>query len=284
MEQLFSWEVSSVLVVFFIGFGQRSVDLENFPKAKLCFLFAAADAMGGVVMWVARTGLQTLSKYALIFVVTGLIGVLAMHSWLYVEGKKEEKRKPKPSGNSSLPENRFPTSGEIAEDLAKKLREDEASHLQPMVKRGSPFIAQIPFTVYLDSWNTLNARVPLESFTIEDPLRETYAELGQYSSINLGLQEDPKTRQIIDPKSAITDAEITYLLGCTLQYYILHFITETGDSVQAINQEFKDGRVTVTPAATVAIPDSQEYSRSRLLKLLPEFKLPYANGDQPVVQ
>jgi hypothetical protein len=94
MGWLFSWGVTSVIVVAFASLGQGFVALKDFKLAKLFFLLAAADAAGGIVMWGIKTDVSPLVRILTVFVGMGLVGVLAMQSIRYVDRKKVEKENP----------------------------------------------------------------------------------------------------------------------------------------------------------------------------------------------
>jgi hypothetical protein len=91
MEWLFSWGVVSVVVAVLIGVGFGFLALNDFKLAKLCFLLAAADAIGGMVMWGVRTDIPPWLRTGIIFASIGLIGVLTVQSFRYVDQKKELK-------------------------------------------------------------------------------------------------------------------------------------------------------------------------------------------------
>ncbi len=194
--------------------------------------------------------------------------------------KAAEQPKPQPPPPKpeviTLPETKQPTSAEIAADLAKKLMEEETERIQPLVKRGSPFAVQVPFTVYRDRWNTIISGVPMEANT-EDPLFSTYNELAGASRVSWDPQYDQQTHQIIPADPKVTGADNQHFLARLLQYYSLRSIVDMGSPAMEI--KLKDGRANATPTYSVIIPDEQEYPRDKLLKLLPLFKLPYVAGN-----
>jgi hypothetical protein len=91
MEWLFSWEVVSVLVTLLISIGLGALALDDFKLAKTCFLIAAADALGGVVMEGAKSNSGPWVKTLIVFLVAGGIGVLLTWGMKYVDVKKESK-------------------------------------------------------------------------------------------------------------------------------------------------------------------------------------------------
>jgi len=96
VEWLLSWEVVSVVSVALAAAGQGFIGLEDFKLAKLCFLLAAADAIGGMVMWGIKTDVPPWMRIGIVFVSIGLIGVLAVQSFRYVDRKEEKKRSADP--------------------------------------------------------------------------------------------------------------------------------------------------------------------------------------------
>jgi hypothetical protein len=94
MERLFSWEVTSVAVGLFIAIGLGVLALDDFRLAKLFFLLAAADAIGGIVMWEAKIDFPPWGKILFVFALAGSVGVLAMLSLRYVDKKEVKKSKP----------------------------------------------------------------------------------------------------------------------------------------------------------------------------------------------
>jgi hypothetical protein len=92
MEWLFSWEVSSWVVGGAIAAAFSFLALDDFKLAKLFFLLAAADAVGGIVMWGAKTDLPPWGRSLLIFVMIGSIGLLAVQALRYVDKKQRAKQ------------------------------------------------------------------------------------------------------------------------------------------------------------------------------------------------
>jgi len=92
MEWLFSWEVTSVVVgtIVAIGFG-FAWECEVKP-AKICFLLAAADAMGGIAMWGAKSAGSTWLTTLGVVCGCGLVGFLVLQSFRYVDHKEEKKK------------------------------------------------------------------------------------------------------------------------------------------------------------------------------------------------
>jgi hypothetical protein len=91
MGWLFSWEVSSWVVGGAIAAAFSFLALDDFKLAKLFFLLAAADAIGGIVMWGAKTELPPWGRSLLIFAMIGSIGVLADQALRYVDKKQKTK-------------------------------------------------------------------------------------------------------------------------------------------------------------------------------------------------
>jgi hypothetical protein len=91
MEWLFSWEVTSVVVVAFLATAFAFLALDDFKLAKLCFLVAAADAIGGMVMWGVKTQATSWARYVVVFIMVGSIGVLAVASLAYANRKSAAK-------------------------------------------------------------------------------------------------------------------------------------------------------------------------------------------------
>jgi hypothetical protein len=97
LEWLFSWEVVSVMVGLLVSIGLGVLALDDFKLAKLFFLSAAADAVGGMVMWGVKTDVPPWVRNGIVFVSVGLIGVLLVQSFRYVDRKEVAKK-----GNSSF--------------------------------------------------------------------------------------------------------------------------------------------------------------------------------------
>jgi hypothetical protein len=99
MEWLFSWEVTSVVVALAISVALGVLALNDFWPAKFLFLIAAADAIGGTIMSISRSGLSASWQGVLVFVAGGSICLLLFLSFRYVDSKKD-----KASANSPLQE------------------------------------------------------------------------------------------------------------------------------------------------------------------------------------
>src|SRR5437660_818883 len=93
MEWLFSWEVVSVVVGLLVSIGLGVLALDDFKLAKLCFLFAAADGIGGIAMWGAKSTLSPWVSTVTVICISGVIGLLALQSFRYVDRKTEQKER-----------------------------------------------------------------------------------------------------------------------------------------------------------------------------------------------
>jgi hypothetical protein len=113
MQWLFSWEVTSVVVVLAITVALGTLPLKDFGLAKFFFVIAAADAIGGTIMGISRSGLSIKWQGVLVFAAGGCICLLLFLSLRYVDSKKE-----KATVNSSLQEK--PVHKDAAVPDAKK--------------------------------------------------------------------------------------------------------------------------------------------------------------------
>jgi len=91
MEWLFSWEVVSVVVALLVSIGLGVLALVDFKWAKLFFLLAAADAIGGIAMGGTKSTLPTWATNVVVVGLCGMVGFLTLQSLRYVDGKKELK-------------------------------------------------------------------------------------------------------------------------------------------------------------------------------------------------
>lgn len=96
MELLFRWEVTSVVVVFLVGIGLAVLALNDFKRAKLFFLLSAADAIGGTAMAIDKSGIPSWAMGITAFLGCGLIGLMLLASFRYVDRKEAEKRTTSP--------------------------------------------------------------------------------------------------------------------------------------------------------------------------------------------
>jgi len=88
MEWLFSWEVTSWTVGILVAVAFAVIALKDFRLAKLLFLLAAADAIGGIEMTVVKSPLISPMKWLLAFALAGLVGLATCACFLYTDGKK----------------------------------------------------------------------------------------------------------------------------------------------------------------------------------------------------
>jgi uncharacterized membrane protein YidH (DUF202 family) len=109
MEWLFSWEVASWFIAGLIGAALAFLALDDFRLAKLFFLLAAANAVGGVAMWGSRADLSVWQRYLSVFLLTGGIGILCLCAFRYVETKRKAKDKPQPTEEVNAPINDQPS-------------------------------------------------------------------------------------------------------------------------------------------------------------------------------
>jgi hypothetical protein len=91
MEWLFSWELSSWLVGGFVATAFAFLGFDSFKPAKLCFLLATTDAIGGIAMWGAKWTLPMWASSLGVIAMSGAIGFLALLSFRYVDQRKELK-------------------------------------------------------------------------------------------------------------------------------------------------------------------------------------------------
>jgi hypothetical protein len=187
MEWLFSWEVTSVVTAVLIGVGFGFLALDDFKLAKLCFLFAAADAIGGVVMSVEKTDLPTWARALLVFALVGSIGVLADWSLKYV-GKKQRVKQ---------------------------------ALLKPPIEKTAKFAVMIPFNTAPGS-----APIPQDG-NPDDPLFRTYREmqsLAMSGTVPEDIRATKEVGQISWQAKPISTQEAPAFLGKLLQYYIFRSI------------------------------------------------------------
>ena len=93
MERLLSWEATLAIVLGLPGIGLAFLALNDFRIAKLCFLGAAADAIGFMVWQTSQMQINSTLRTIFVFVGVGAIGVLADQSLKYVNRKREQKDK-----------------------------------------------------------------------------------------------------------------------------------------------------------------------------------------------
>ncbi len=101
MEWLFSWEVTSWFVGGLIATAFAFLALDDFKLAKMCFLLAAADAIGGIAMWGTKSTLPVWASNLAVIFMSGAIGFLALQSLRYV-GKKREQKERKPTVTAKI--------------------------------------------------------------------------------------------------------------------------------------------------------------------------------------
>lgn len=74
-----------------ISVGLGVLALDDFKLARTFFLIAAADAMGGTIMWGANTTVPPWIRTLSVFALGGTVAVVAVQSGRYVDRKKEAK-------------------------------------------------------------------------------------------------------------------------------------------------------------------------------------------------
>jgi hypothetical protein len=168
----------------------------------------------------------------------------------------------KSPNKSSPPPNK--TDGELAEQVAQKLHEDEVKRTPPIIKRGT-FNTLIPFVVH-----DYYGEVPNETMEAidRDPLGNTYLDL-------TAIAELPRKREIKDHMaiiSPLTLAERTDFLGRILQYYLLSSIVMMQYARTTGNYTQGQG-TTLNPTYVVAVPDEEEMSAEEAKKVWSSLKL-----------
>jgi hypothetical protein len=91
LDWLLSWEVSSVVVGVCISIALGVLALNDYKLAKIFFLLAACDAIGGVSMGATKWNMPSWATSLTVFLMSGLIGLLLLQSLLYVDGKRDDK-------------------------------------------------------------------------------------------------------------------------------------------------------------------------------------------------
>jgi len=94
LKWLLSWEVTSVSVGLLVGIGLAVLGMNDFKLARACFLLAAAHAIAGMAMWGFFTPLDSKVRIVAMGLCFGIIGILTVESWRYVERKGEVKSPP----------------------------------------------------------------------------------------------------------------------------------------------------------------------------------------------
>jgi hypothetical protein len=87
MEWLFSWEVASWIIAVAITLAFAFVALSDYKLAKLFFIVAASDAIGGIAMWGTKSSLATWQAALSAFAGCGIVGVLLVLSLRYADKK-----------------------------------------------------------------------------------------------------------------------------------------------------------------------------------------------------
>lgn len=152
------------------------------------------------------------------------------------------------------------TASELAEQLAKKLQEEEVRREQPVIKRGT-FNTAIPFVISSPNAFMSEGIIPYDD-NKQDPLLSTYIELAAIARIPLEPQWDAKSRTLA-AAPALTDAAMRNFIGRVLQYYIVRSIDWMQYPIQTISYEQGKG-TTVNQTYVVSVPDEEEYPIEKL--------------------
>jgi hypothetical protein len=87
-EWLFSWGVTSVVAGFCASCALFFVGMSDYRLAKVFFLIAAADAIGGVLMWGHKSTLPHWAIALIVFAAVGGIAVLTLQAFWYSDRKQ----------------------------------------------------------------------------------------------------------------------------------------------------------------------------------------------------
>jgi hypothetical protein len=119
MERLFSWEVCAVVVPVLLAFASLFLTLNDFRLAKLFFLLAAADAIGGIAMEGAKSS-RPLWQISLLVIACGdAVAFLTMLLFRYTD-KKAAAVNPAASLNP-----------ELAQKILEKLDQIQRQQVKP---------------------------------------------------------------------------------------------------------------------------------------------------------
>ena len=88
---IFRLDVVMWVVALLATAGLGVLALDDFRLAKVCFLFAAAWAVGGVITWGVKTTQPIEVKLSIGAILFVIIGIFTIISWRYVNKKRETK-------------------------------------------------------------------------------------------------------------------------------------------------------------------------------------------------
>lgn len=103
MDTLFSWGVIGWAIPVLLGIAFGVIQMGDFKFAKACFLFSALLAEAKILMWGIGTAYSGGLRVLVCFAASGLIGVLLVESFRYVNRKRDNQppKHPSPAKHAS---------------------------------------------------------------------------------------------------------------------------------------------------------------------------------------
>ncbi len=261
MERLFSWEVTSWVVGIAISCAIGILALNDFRLAKFFFLIAAADATGGTIMSISRSGLNVWWQGVLVFAAGGCICLFLFVSIRYVDSKKERG-----IVNSPLQDQIVHSDG-VARDAKNVLPQTgpELKHpaistpiaAQPEVKTRR-FATLVPI---VPTWS--NSPIPFDT-NLQDPHQEFYSDL-------LSLAGRPEKRPVdwLPYKDRHLEADAGSSFAIRLvQYYIFKSIYRLHRGTSGGTKITVGKGVTPIEIEPILPPDATPYANEKILHML----------------
>jgi hypothetical protein len=235
MESLFSWEVTSVLATFAAGLGFYFVSEREFKIGKALFLLAAADSVGGIVMWGAKIQQSLASACAAVFVMAGTVAVLALLAIKFADRKSENPlpepptpmapRPPVDAYKHSPPPPQLPRQDH--KNPAQPAPEGEKKPAPPPADEHAPIVVALIQSLMVDAKLTFvpkdGAKLHQgnEAFLfLSDDTSKIQGDTGEFllsleGNRNLRIQEDNKVvvtyRYTLPPSSDLLGKPLNYL-------------------------------------------------------------------------
>lgn len=255
LTSIFSWGYTAAIAVpgFCAAISMAlAPQWRNIRLAHVLFAISWFWTFGFLVELIALTKIELKFAIPLIFLITGLTGVMALLSYRWVEQNLHESKTTTTSNANST------TMNEQVQSPTLNSFEDSNYKYHPPNINEDKFVVIVPF----DPSNKI-APIPINE-NRNDPSSKFFSDL-TFLSIYQSHKEG-KVQQV--QRDFTSRQDRTKFIGKLLQFYILHYINIMQHDQEGLSVDFQNNRSRVWSHPRIIPPDNTLYPQSSLLSMI----------------